>query len=434
MKNLYSETVTFILMFAAICPMSLKAQDYLINFTATGESTVVTSVKVENLTKGTTLEISGSDVLHLTATITGIEPFNANDEKGLNFSPNPLKEFSRMKFTQHESGDVIVAIHDMAGKKIAEKKEFLLPGDHTFRITGINKGIYIVSVSSGKYSVSGKLVSVSSTGGAKDIVYEYENVVTDSKKPADSKGINNTVPMLYTSGDQLKVTGTGTGTSGMVATVGMMVPTSNGSYSFNFVSCIDGDDNHYPVVKIGPQVWMAENLKTTKYNDNTTLINPTLNLDWVGLTGGGYCWYNNDVANKPKFGGMYNWTAVASGKLCPTGWRMPTIDEWQTLAENTGGSTYSGGNLKETGFLYWNVPNEGATNQSGFSARAGGYRDSNTGAGSFHQIMTDGYWWSSTEYNVGSARCTYIHYYNAIIWDNNTNPKGFGLSVRCIKN
>ena len=94
----------------------------------------------------------------------------------------------------------------------------------------------------------------------------------------------------------------------------------------------------------------------------------------------------------------------------------------------------SGGNLKETGFLYWNVPNEGATNQSGFSARAGGYRDATAGAGNFHQRSTDGYWWTSTEYNAASAKCTYIHYYNAIIWDNNTNPKGFGLSVRCIKN
>jgi uncharacterized protein (TIGR02145 family) len=214
----------------------------------------------------------------------------------------------------------------------------------------------------------------------------------------------------------------------------MMTPTSDLSYTFNFVSCTDGDNNNYPVVKIGDQLWMAENLKTTKYNDNSTISNPADNSSWVGSTEGGYCWYSNDLANKIKFGALYNWAAVSSGKLCPTGWRMPTIDEWQTMTYNTGGSSYSGGNLKETGFLYWNSPNEGATNQTGFGARAGGYRDATPGAGYFHQIMTDGYWWSSTEYSLEKSRCTYIHYYNAIIWDNNTNPKGNGLSVRCIKN
>jgi uncharacterized protein (TIGR02145 family) len=341
-----------------------------------------------------------------------------------------MKDFTMMRFVQHESGEAIVTIHDLTGKKIAEKKEFLLPGDHTFRIEGINKGIFLVSVSSGKFFKSGKLISVSSAGGTKKISHESENVVTDTKKSADSKGVKNTIQMQYSTGDQLKVTGT----SGIMATVGMMAPNSNGSFTFHFVSCKDGDNNYYPVVKVGPQIWMAENLKTTKYNDNTDITNAITNSAWLALTGGGYCWYNNDLANKDKFGGLYNWAAVASGKACPTGWRAPTIDEWQTLAVNTGGSTYSGGNLKETGFLYWNVPNEGATNQSGFSARAGGYRDATAGAGTFHQRSTDGYWWSSTEYNASSARCTYIHYYNAIIWDNNTNPKGFGLSVRCIKN
>lgn len=120
---------------------------------------------------------------------------------------------------------------------------------------------------------------------------------------------------------------------------------------------------------------MAEKLKTTEYNYNATITNATLNSAWVGLTEGAYCWYNNDLTNKPKFGGLYNWTAVASGKLCPTGWRMPTIDEWQTMADNTGRNTYSGGNLKEIGFLNWNAPNKGTTNQSGFGARAEGYRD-----------------------------------------------------------
>ena len=279
------------------------------------------------------LEISGSDILHLKAIITGIERYDADTEKTLGFSPNPMKDYTLMRFAQAESGEAIVAIHDMTGKKIAEKKEFLLPGDHTFRIEGINKGIFLVSVSSGKIFKSGKLISISSAGGAKKIAYESENVVTDTKKSADSKGVKNTIQMQYSTGDQLKVTGT----SGMMATVGMMAPNSNGSYTFHFVSCKDGDNNYYPVVRIGPQLWMAENLKTTKYNDNTDITNATTNSAWLALTGGGHC--GTIMTRQIRMGsGVFitglQWLQV---RPCPTGWRAPTIDEWQTLAANTGG-------------------------------------------------------------------------------------------------
>ena len=420
--------------FATFCTHNMLAQNYQIRFSGTGETTSVTSVLIENLTQGTALEIDGSEILHLVATITATESVPAGMDKQLVLSPNPMEDYSRMKFSQHESGVATITIHDLAGKRIAGRTEYLEAGDHTFRIEGIAKGTYLVSVSSGRYKTSGKLISLSSTNGAEKIILEQMGFKPDSEKVFDSKGSDVLVPMQYNSGDKLKVTGTGNTTSGMVATVGIMIPTSDVIYTFNFISCEDGDKNRYPIVKIGQQIWMAENLKTTKYSDKTAIVNAEENAAWLGLTEGGYCWYNNDPVNRTKFGGLYNWQAVVTGKLCPSGWRVPTVDDWQTLTANTGGNSYPGGNLKETGYLYWYSPNEGATNQTGFGARGGGYRDSTPGAGIFHKLMVDGYWWTSTEYDAATAKCIYIYYYNAIIWDNTTGDKGDGTSVRCIKN
>ncbi len=116
MIKIYSGTVTSVLIFASICPISLKAQNYYISFAGAGEATEVTSVKVENLTKGTMKEISGTDVLHLTATVVGLERSNPRAERELSFTPNPMKDYTRMIFTQQEPAEANVTIHDLTGK------------------------------------------------------------------------------------------------------------------------------------------------------------------------------------------------------------------------------------------------------------------------------------------------------------------------------
>ena len=93
----------------------------------------------------------------------------------------------------------------------------------------------------------------------------------------------------------------------------------------------DNDGNTYNTVMIGTQVWMAENLKTTKFNNNSAIVNVTDNTAWTGLSTPGYCWYNNDAGNKPIYGAIYNWFAVNTGNLCPTGWHVPTDAEYDTL-------------------------------------------------------------------------------------------------------
>ena len=137
------------------------------------------------------------------------------------------------------------------------------------------------------------------------------------------------------------------------------------------LTATDIDGNVYHTVTIGTQIWMVENLKTTRYNDGSPIPFVTDSSSWSNLTTPGYCWYNNDTTNKNTYGALYNWFAVNTGKLAPTGWHVPTDDEWTTLTTYLGGESIAGGKLKETGTTHWRTPNAGATNEIGFTASSG---------------------------------------------------------------
>jgi uncharacterized protein (TIGR02145 family) len=209
--------------------------------------------------------------------------------------------------------------------------------------------------------------------------------------------------------------------------------TSGGANIFNanlnYGSVSDNDGNTYKTIQIATQTWMAENLKTTKLNDGTAIPLVTDGTAWALLSTPGYCWYdNNDPVYKASYGAIYNWYAVNTGKLCPTGWHVPSDPEWTTLTNNVGGETIAGDKLKETGVTHWLTPNTEATNQSGFTALPGGYRDN---YGSYYHNGDYGYWWSVTEYSASKA------YYRFIISSGIVTVyyyKEYGLSVRCLKN
>lgn len=200
------------------------------------------------------------------------------------------------------------------------------------------------------------------------------------------------------------------------------------SGSGNTISDVDG--NIYSIVTIGSQVWIASNLKTTRYNDGTTIPLVSDNTAWSNLSSPGYCWYNNDAAsNKSIYGALYNWYTVNSNKLCPTGWHVPSDAEWTVLTTYLGGEDVAGGKLKETGTIHWTTPNTGATNSSGFTALPGGCRYV---YGTFFYIGNNGYWWSSTE----SSTLAWFRYltYGSSLADYYDAGKRTGFSVRCVKN
>lgn len=189
----------------------------------------------------------------------------------------------------------------------------------------------------------------------------------------------------------------------------------------------DIEGNVYQTVTINGQVWMAENLKTTKYNDGTFIPNVTGNTTWLQLTSGAFCWCYNDINNKSTYGALYNWFAVNSRKLCPEGWHVPGDDEWTLLTEYLGGEGVAGGKMKST--TGWNSPNTGATDSSRFSALPGGYR---FGSGEFTGLGDYGVWWSKTENSGSFVLCRSLNYNSAFVYRINYSKES-GFSVRCVK-
>jgi uncharacterized protein (TIGR02145 family) len=192
----------------------------------------------------------------------------------------------------------------------------------------------------------------------------------------------------------------------------------------------DIDGNVYHTVTIGTQTWLTENLKTTRFNDSTAIPLVTEKASWAYLTTPGYCWYNNDsLSYKSKFGALYNWYSVNTGKLAPKGWHVATADEWDLLTAFLGNDV-AGGKLKGTGTLNWMSPNTGATNDTGFSAFPGGGRGNDDGT--FDNMGYIGFFWTSTmlDYTYGKFRS--LGYNNSGVGQSGSG-KDNGLSVRCVK-
>ena len=189
----------------------------------------------------------------------------------------------------------------------------------------------------------------------------------------------------------------------------------------------DVDGNIYNTITIGSQVWMVENLKTTKYNDGTAIPN---NSDWQMLETPAYCWYNDDIANKIAYGALYNWYVVNTGKLCPEGWHVPSDAEWTILSHFLGKEDIAGGKLKEAGNTHWLSPNIGANDEIGFNAVGGGYRDSN---GKFVNFLSKCHFWSNTKTSVsGNTIWDRNLTYNSTYINAGSMPVKYGCSVRCI--
>jgi uncharacterized protein (TIGR02145 family) len=205
----------------------------------------------------------------------------------------------------------------------------------------------------------------------------------------------------------------------------------NPNLTYGTVTDIDG--NVYRTITIGTQTWMAENLKTVKYNDGVQIPNVTDNDAWMFLETPAYCWLDNDVSTYKKlYGALYNWYAVKTGKLCPTGWHVPTNAEWTTLTTYAGGDSIAGGKLKETGTTHWMSPNIGATNEFGFTALPSAER-TDGGYSMVYDIGRSGFWWSASEFDIWEAYDILINYEDDRVWRHEGNGKEWGFSVRCVK-
>ena len=215
---------------------------------------------------------------------------------------------------------------------------------------------------------------------------------------------------------------------------------------YGIVEDIDG--NVYKTIKIDTQIWMAENLRVTRYNDGTAITNVTDNTTWANLNTPAYSWYSNDSTLYSKFlGALYNYYTVAdtnSLNVCPNGWHIPTDQEWtdftDILEANGYGFGFSGADIAKSlaSKFGWSSStgsgrvgdNQGTNNKSKFTIVPAGLRTSSVG--NFSTIRFSGTLWSSTEESGSMSWVRDILYSNENMLRNKYD-KSTGFSVRCLK-
>jgi len=203
------------------------------------------------------------------------------------------------------------------------------------------------------------------------------------------------------------------------------------------------DGKVYNTVRIGNQVWMAENLQESLYRDGTAIQLISDSQKWINFSSGAYCIYDNDEKNAALYGYLYNWRAVTHpANLAPEGWRVPTDMDWKDLemflgiarAEIDrqswrGAIAGSGGKMKANGTEFWQHPNNEASNSSGFTALPGGYRNEKR---QFRNLQRSALFWSRTQQSDDYAWSRYLNYrYSGI--SRSMHDKRCGFSVRLIK-
>jgi uncharacterized protein (TIGR02145 family) len=214
------------------------------------------------------------------------------------------------------------------------------------------------------------------------------------------------------------------------ASLWAQAPKGNGS------NIKDVEGNTYKTVQIGTQVWMAENLKTSKYSDGSTISNITDNTQWKNNTTGAWCYNDNDTANNAKYGKLYNWYAVSKTmngdkNICPTGWHVPKNAEWMILTDYLGGLSVAGGKMKEVDSWPSSIYSNTDSNKvSLFASVPGGYR---YGDGDYRDIGHSSYWWSSSE-NYENFTCYFfLHGIDGKAYRGNLGTRDSGYSVRCLR-
>jgi len=399
------------------------------------------------LTTGVIVDVPAGNVL-LLSTPTVIPEFNNMNKSGLKVYPNPLTDKSILEILPPLAGDAINSVCDMTGKVLTQYKGYVENYTQEFNLSGIKNGLYIITVHGNGYQFSEKLLSNGKSIGTASITRASNNMkaISEKKSLIESKGVMANVDMSYNAGERLKFTAV----SGNNSTVTTDIPTTDKTITFAFTECKDGDNNYYPVVQIGTQLWMAENLKTTKYQ----------NVESIGTTNPydkdisieiepKYQWaYAGNESNVAAYGRLYTWYAVTdSRKICPTGWHMPSDDEWTTLENyliingfNYDGTT-TGNNIAKslastalwisssTAGAVGNADYPAKRDATGFTALPGGVRGY---SGSFSFLGSVLYLWSATENNATYASHYLLNYNISYVYKGITFKK-YGLSVRCVK-
>jgi len=415
------------------------------------------SILIENLSQGGDTTLYAPDtvlVLDYLIGIGDIEPIGSNIFTISQNYPNPIEGKTTVSLYMSRNENVLITVSDIMGRKLINMEYHLGSGSHFFTFFPGKESLYFLTVQADHQSRTVKMFNSPCQAFNSSICkLEYNEQQTSLKEYKSGNALGNFVFAPY---DLLEFTAfTNLGEKTITSSPGW--DETYIFYYFHPIPCpgmptvLDIDGNIYNTIQIGDQCWMKENLKTTTYNDGTLIPNVTDENDWFSISTGAYVWYDNDITWKDKYGALYNWHAtVDADGLCPTGWHVPTNDEWIALTNFIGGIGYPHGNeLKSCNQV--NSPLGGFCNTSdhprwdedinngnfgtddyGFSGLPGGSRTQLQG---FYSIGYVGNWWSSTYYSGSDAwyRSLVYNLGTVNVSNNNVLPiQRRGHSVRCL--
>lgn len=393
---------------------------------------------VQNLTQGTTTTVPSGSSLVITD-VTALDELKT--DPALTIYPIPAVGKVRVSFYTEQRGNAQIHVFSIDGKSVLNAVKILNSGHNLFGLT-LPNGIFILQLSENGKQHTAKIISQSN-----NIKAGIEFTGEEAKQNSTLQRSKSTdVPFTYKTGDIFLFKGI----SGNYSSVVAEKITGNKNINFNFVECKDADGNYYATVNIGTQVWMAENLKTTKYRNADSIGTTTpANKDISGESAPKYQWaYKGDESYVAKYGRLYSWfTVVDSRKIAPTGWHVATDAEWTNLQNYliTNGYNFDGtktGNKMAKSLAAstdWATyigdgcigDNLSKNNSSGFTALPGGGRSTGVG-GVFYSIGLNGFWWSSTNYDTDRAWFRQLDYRGTSIGVI-LSTKFYGFSVRCVK-
>jgi len=341
-----------------------------------------------------------------------------------------------------ENAAVEISTYNLQGKLLSTIRKTVAAGNQSVALPQMGTGVYLYKVKLG----NSEYLLKSNTAG--EVV---QGSVVNAQSATSHNALAKQAKVMSTINDVIASTKTG-----YLDYRCVQYNSDTSGLQIKMIVCADTvrdiDGNLYHAVKIGNQVWTVENLRTTKYNDGTVMTNITNSATWVACSSShtpAYCYYNNttNADSISKFGALYNWYSIATGKLAPAGWHVPTDAEWEVMQSYLVMHGYNYDGTKDTtenkiaislasktdwdadigaGYTGNNLTNN---NSSGFSALPGGYRYS---SGSFLSIGIWGLWWSATELSAFFAWYRNIFYYNYILY-RNLERESCGFSVRLVR-
>lgn len=432
-----------------------KAQNSQIELTFiaenNGQYVSLDSILIENLTQGGDTALYAPDTVLLLDFITNIDNKETSNEGAFSVSqnyPNPFKERTTFNLYLAEKQFIKITVRDILGRKLAKYDNIICKGNNVFAFCCGNEMYYLLTVEGRQTCQTIKMLNAGNITNSQrkcEIVHIGKGEYLPEFK--SQKAINE---FVFNLGDELKYTGfTVLGERSLFDS-----PMSNQTYSFQYYgnpcpgtpTITDIDGNVYNTVLIGSQCWMAENLKTTTYRNETPVPNVTGNSSWSSLTTGAYAWYDNNISWKESYGALYNWFAVIDPNgLCPSGWHVPTNDEWTILTDFIGGTVAPYGNeLKSCRQVnsplgeacntaehprWYQHGTHYGTDDHWFSGLPGGSRHF---LGNFVTLSYIGSFWSSTGGSPDNAWLRGLNYN-----DGSIDVFGFykknGYSVRCLR-